>query len=105
MTCVVVVAPLKEGAQEAARLLIQGGPPFDPAETSLVRHHVYLTEREVVFVFEGPDAKTAVEALVGDPGVWKAATAWRDCLAGRPRIADEVFAWTVRGQTPRSDPG
>jgi hypothetical protein len=94
MSFLVVVAPLKEGARETARLLIEGGPPFEPRATSLVRHLVYLTDREVVFVFEGPDAKAAVERLIGDPGVWKAATAWRDCLAGRPRLAEEAFAWS-----------
>lgn len=93
MSWVVVVAPIKEGARETARLLVEGGPPFDPETTSLVRHHVYLTEKEVVFAFEGPDAKAAVERLVGDPGVWRAATAWRECLAGRPRLAEQAFAW------------
>jgi hypothetical protein len=94
MSWVVVVAPLKDGARETARLLIEDGPPFEPKETSLERHHVYLTDREVVFVFVGPNARAAVEGIAGDPGVWRAATAWRECLAGRPRIADEAFAWT-----------
>lgn len=101
MSRVVVVAPLKEGARETARLLIEEGPPFDPGATSLVRHHVYLTDREVVFAFEGPEARATVERLVGDPGVWKAATAWRDCLAGRPRIAEETFAWARAGSEGR----
>jgi hypothetical protein len=97
MSWVVVVAPLREGARETARLLIESGPPFSPEGTSLTRHHVYLTDRDVVFTFEGPDARAAVEKLVGDPGVWKAATAWRECLAGRPRIAEEIFAWDRSG--------
>ncbi len=94
MTRLVVVAPLREGARDAARLLIENGPPFDPQSTSLAAHEVFLTDHEVVFLFEGEDARQTVEGLVGDPGIWKAATAWKECLAGRPRLADEVFRWS-----------
>lgn len=93
MSRIVVVAALREGMRDTARLLVQEGPPFDPEQSSLSRHDVYLTEREVVFVFEGPDARHAVERLVGDPGVLRAAGAWRDCLEGRPRLAEPAFAW------------
>jgi hypothetical protein len=96
LSWVVVVAPLKEGARDTARVLIAEGAPFDPSATPLVRHHVYLTDREVVFTFEGPDARATVERLVGDPDVWRAAAAWRECLAGRPRLAEETFSW-VKG--------
>ena len=94
MSRLVVIAPLAEGMRETARLLVADGPPFDPEETTLERHDVFLTEREAVFVFEGPQARAAVERLVGDPGVWRSASAWKDCLAGRPRLADEAFSWT-----------
>ena len=93
MSWLVVVASLREGSREKARLLIEQGPPFEPETTTLTRHEVHLTDREVVFLFEGPDARAAVERLVGDPGVWRAATAWKDCLAGRPRLADETYTW------------
>ena len=94
MTRLVVVAPLKPGARGAARLLVESGPPFDPGETRLTAHEVFLTDHEAVFLFEGEDARKAVEELAGDPGVWRAATAWRECLDGRPRIADETYVWT-----------
>lgn len=94
MSRIVVVAPLKAGSRDAARLLIENGPPFDPGKTSLTAHEVFLTDREVVFLFEGENARAAVEELVGDPGVWRAATAWRECLDGRPRLADETYVWT-----------
>jgi hypothetical protein len=58
-----------------------------------------------VFVFEGPDARAAVEHLVGDAEVWQAATAWRDCLAGKPRVADIAFAWHKGGPDPLHVPG
>jgi hypothetical protein len=90
---IVVVASLKPGSRDAARLLIENGPPFDPGATALTAHEVFLTDREVVFVFEGENARAIVEELVGDPGVWRAATSWRECLDGRPRLADESYGW------------
>ncbi len=99
MSCVAVVAPLRDGARERARSLLEGGPPFDPSATSLERHVVFLTDREVVFVFEGPEAKKAVAALAGDPGIWEAAAAWQECLEGRPRLAEDVYSW-ARGSEP-----
>jgi hypothetical protein len=73
--------------------LLAEGPPFDPGATPLERHDVFVTDREVVFLFEGPEAREAVQELAGDPGVWRAAARWRELLAGRPRIADDVYAW------------
>jgi hypothetical protein len=93
MTTIAVVAPLKYGAQAEARELIAAGPPFDPERTPLVRHEVFLTGDEAVFVFEGPDARRAVEQLIGEASVWKAAVAWRRLLGGRPRIAERAFLW------------
>ena len=94
MSRIVVVVPLREGSQETARLLIADGPPFDLDASALERHEVYLTESEAVFVFEGPGAREEVERLVGDPGVLRAAVAWRECLAARPRIAERSFDWS-----------
>lgn len=78
-------------------MLIENGPPFDPDRTRLTAHEVFLTDREVVFLFEGEDARKTVEELVGDPGIWRAATAWRECLDGRPRLADESYVWARPG--------
>ncbi len=93
MSTIAVVAPLKYGVQAEARGLIAAGPPFDPERTPLVRHEVFLTADEVVFVFEGPDARLAVDQLIGESSIWRAAMAWRKCLAGRPRIAEHAFEW------------
>jgi hypothetical protein len=93
MSRVAVVVPLRPEALEAARALVEEGPPFDLADTPLEAHCVYLTDHEAVFVFEGPDARAVVERLVGEAGVWNAATAWRGCLAGKPRVAEPLYAW------------
>jgi hypothetical protein len=89
------VLPFKEDAYEAVRALLDTGPPFDPAETpGLDRHEVFLTSSEVVFVFESPLGADAFESLLAEPELWEAASAWRDHLAGPPRIAENVYSWT-----------
>jgi len=88
-----VVVPLRPDGLEIARGLLADGPPFAIDQTPLDAHSVYLTDAEAVFVFEGPDAREIVERVVGEAQVWAAATAWRACLAGKPRIAEPAFAW------------
>jgi len=88
------VLPLVEGAVERARELLEAGPPFDPAETVLDRHEVFLTSSEVVFVFESKLGLDALEPLLSDPALWLSAAAWRDLLAGPPRLAEDVYSWS-----------
>lgn len=94
MSRLVVVAPLKEGARDQAHELLEQGPPFELDTTPLEQHAVFLTDREVVFLFEGPDVRDTVQRLAQDPGVWRTAAAWRSCLAGRPRLADSAYDWS-----------
>jgi hypothetical protein len=100
--CVAVVVPIRRGASEQARRLVEEGPPFDVEHLGLERHYVFVSGREVVFFFEGDSAATVVEALSRNPGVLKAAARWRGILAGRPRLAEEQFGWT-RGELTTSD--
>lgn len=105
----VVIVPLRAGARERARRLLEEGPPFDPETTPLERHLVFLTNREAVFLFEGPKARALVAHLVGDPAVWKAAAAWQRCLRGPPRLAEEAYSWVrmrdPEGASVESSPG
>lgn len=89
---VVVILPLKEGAHDRAAAVIERGPPFDPKEAGLERHQVFITDREAIFVFEA-DAADAVNRLAKDMTLWGAAEAWKDLVAGPPRIAEETFSW------------
>jgi hypothetical protein len=91
--CVAVVVPIRRGAAETARRLVEEGPPFDIERLGLERHHVFVSEREVVFFFEGDSATAAVEALSRSPRVLNAAVRWRGILGGRPRVAEERFGW------------
>ncbi len=93
MSRVAVVVPLRPDRLEEARRLIEAGPPFELGETQLEAHCIYLTDREAVFVFEGPDARETVERVVGEAGVWEAATAWRTCISEKPRVAETAFSW------------
>ena len=92
--CVAVVVPIRRGTAEEARRLVEEGPPYDVEHLGIERHHVFVSEREVVFFFEGDSAAAAVEALSRSPGVLKAAVRWRGILAGRLRLAEERFGWT-----------
>ena len=88
-----VILPIKPEMQARVRALIRQGPPFDLERSPLTRHAVYLTEREAVFVFEGVDVEAFATQLVRSPAAWRAAAAWERCLAGRPRVAEEAYAW------------
>jgi hypothetical protein len=92
--CVAVVVPIRRGTAEEARRLVEEGPPFDVEHLGIERHHVFVSEREAVFYFEGDSAAAAVDAISRSPGVLKAAMRWRGILAGRPRLAEERFGWT-----------
>jgi len=98
MSRAVVVLPLKQGMNTRAAEMLHHGPPFDPSEVGLARHQVFLTENEVVFLFEAHDLDAA-ERLIGDGSFWKAAVAWEDLVAGPPRIADDAYSW-VRPRVP-----
>jgi hypothetical protein len=92
---VVVVLPLKPGAHHDVRALLDAGPPFDPEEIAgLDRHEVFVTASEVVFLFDSDSGADALMALLARPDVLSMAAAWREHLAGPPRVADEVFAWS-----------
>ena len=95
---VAIVLPIKRESHDSVRTLLDGGPPFDPTEIAgLERHQVFLTAEEAIFVFDSPLGQEALEPLVADPDLWRAAAAWREHIAGPPRIAEEAFSW-VRPQ-------
>ena len=91
-----VVVPIRKGARDRTSELIRKGAPFDPEASPLESHRVFLTDREAVFLFEGPDVKGFLEQLARTPKAWLAAGAWKDCIAGKPRVAEEEYSWTRR---------
>jgi hypothetical protein len=89
-----VILPIRRGAAEAAQHLVAEGPPFDLEDVGLDRHHVFVSEREAVFFFEGASAPAAIETLSQSATVLKAAVRWRRIVGGPPRLAYEQFGWT-----------
>jgi hypothetical protein len=107
MERVAIVVRLKEGSGPRAAELIAGGPPFDLAETGIVRHSVYLSASEVVFVFEGHQVEWMVDALIDDPfrpNLQGALEQWRAIVDGTPRIARERFGWESAEVAPAATP-
>jgi hypothetical protein len=96
---IAVVLPIKPEAHDAVRELLESGPPFDPEQmTGLDRHEVFLTVHEAIFLFDSQLGADALAPLLADPELWRAAAAWRDHIAGPPRIADDVYSWARRNE-------
>jgi hypothetical protein len=92
---VAIVARLKKGSETRARELIAEGPPFNLVGSGFIRHSVYLSASEVVFVFEGNQINSQLYELVDDRSypLGQALEQWRAIVDGRPRIAHERFEW------------
>lgn len=97
MSRLVVVAPLEAGMRSRAEELLREGPPFALDETAFDRHIVFLTDEEVVFVFEGPGETGTLNLPAESLDLLHAAQAWRECLAGRPRVAVTAYSWERPG--------
>jgi hypothetical protein len=91
-----LIARLKPGSEPRAKELIAKSPPFDLRESGFVRHSVFLSSTEVIFVFEGPEVEWLVNSLVDEPFHWNLRDAlddWRPLVEGQPRMAREEFFW------------
>jgi hypothetical protein len=93
LSSLVVVVPLKPGAIDRARELLAAGPPFDLEESAFSRHTVHMTEREVIFVFEGEGDSATLALGAEEPELLETASAWEELFAERPRIARLAFGW------------
>lgn len=94
MDRLVVTARLIPGSRGRAAELIAEGPPFDPKGSGFVSHGVYLSEEEVVFVFEGPSAEYLVRDIINDPVRAARFSAWAPLLDGFPHMARESWYWS-----------
>jgi hypothetical protein len=87
-----LVVSLKAGARPKAESLLAKGPPFDPAGLGLENHQVFLTDSEVVFVFEGPPGLLLNRSAENET-IWNAAAVWEPLVEGSIRFAERVYAW------------
>jgi hypothetical protein len=97
---VAVIVPLEAGHADRARELVAQGPPFDPGALGLERHEVFVTAREAVFVFAGPQVREKLEHATRNPTLWRAGLAWRACMAGRARLSNPLEALPTDGAQP-----
>ena len=88
-----IVVPLRPGSRTEVEALLRNGPPFDPSRVGLVRHEVFVSEDEVIFVFRGVSSVFA-QRLAEDDSFWNAVTAWRPLVRGRARFADAAYSWS-----------
>ena len=91
-----LIARLKPRSEPRAKELIAKGPPFDPRESGFVRHSIYLSATEVIFVFEAHQVEWLVDSLIDEPFHWMLSDAldeWRPLVEGQPRMAREQFFW------------
>jgi hypothetical protein len=97
-----IVARLKEGTATRAAELVGAGPPFDLAESGILRHSVYVSSHEVVFVFEGHQVEWIVDDLIYEPfhyRIHRTLDEWRKIVDGQPRIVRERFSWQREAET------
>jgi hypothetical protein len=98
MERVAIIARLKEGSEQRAAELVGAGPPFDLANTGIVRHSIYISPSEAVFVFEGHEVEWIVDQLIDQPfhyDLQRALDRWREIVDGKPRVARERFGWQL----------
>jgi hypothetical protein len=98
MERVAIIARLKEGSEQRAAELVGAGPPFDLANTGIVRHSIYISPSEAVFVFEGHEVEWIVDQLIDEPfhyDLQRALDRWREIVDGKPRVARERFGWQL----------
>ncbi|MEX2646029.1 MAG: CBS domain-containing protein [Gaiellaceae bacterium] len=96
MNRVAVIARFSPEQAELVKSLLAAGPPYDLADTAIDRHAVFLSSREVAFVFEGPEVEWEVEDVADDffnPEVRAALTEWRTLLEEEPHIGRPIFVW------------
>lgn len=97
MTRLVVRVPVDPEHVERVRALVRRGPPYDLSEVpGLERHEVYLTDRDVMFLFEGADPGFAVERLMRDARVWSAFEGWDELVSGSPSVVEPAYSWSRR---------
>ena len=76
------------------RELLRAEPPFDLEQIAgLERHEVLLTAEEAIFLFEARLGPEALTPLLSDPRLRQVVDAWRDHVAGPPRLAERVYSW------------
>jgi len=97
MERVVLVARLRDGARQRARELAASPLPNDPAADGFRRVAVFLSEKEIVFMFEADSAESIVRRILNDPVQSTAITPWLPLFDGPLRRTEEAYYWQCGG--------
>ena len=91
----VLVAPLKPDSRRRAEALLaeHSALGVGELETAFDRHAIYLSETEVIFLFEGRGAHEAVRALFNDPVRSTLIGHWLPLFDGPLHQAPEAYLW------------
>jgi hypothetical protein len=103
MERVAIIARLKPGSEQRAVELVGAGAPFDLADSGIVRHSIYISATEVVFVFEAHEVEWIVDQLIDEPfhyELQRALEQWREIVDGPPHVARERFGWQLDEAEP-----
>jgi hypothetical protein len=94
----VLAARLKPNGRRRAEALLAEHSAFGAAELEAAfdRHAVFLSETEVIFLFEGRGAPEAVRALFNDPARSTLIGYWFPLFNGPLHRAAEAYFWECR---------
>jgi hypothetical protein len=98
---VVLLARLKDGARHRAEELVTDAARADAPEEAFERGTIFLSDSDVVFLFEGADADETVRSILDDPVTSNVITPWLPLFDGPLHRAREARSWA----TPRRAPG
>jgi hypothetical protein len=88
---VVLLAALKPGARERALELLEEAANREEHEAVTERQSVFLSDRDVIFLFEGEDARDAVRELFDDPVRSTFLGSWLPLFDGPLHAAYEAY--------------
>jgi hypothetical protein len=91
----VLVARLKPDGRQRAEELLAEHSALGGAElaTTLDRHAIFLSETEVVFLFEGEASHESVRAVFNDPAQSALISHWLPLFDGPLHQAIEAYLW------------
>jgi hypothetical protein len=95
-----ILAEIRPGQRPALEALLREGPPFDPAAEGFEHHEVFLGDTDVVFLFDGPSARTQLQRMAATRSLLGAFVKMSS-LVSAPRILEQTFEWD-RHATPAS---
>jgi hypothetical protein len=95
---VAIVAHIRSGKREQLALMLADGPPFALGTHGFTRHHVFLGDETVVFIFEGTAALEHVHDLGQTLSLKDLAR--MGLLIHEPQVLTKSFEWLATDASP-----